>query len=273
MEREWVFVVDPRQSFVSPELMTFIPINSLPNLQWAQEKVFFGTRFHISCYDGGFISLISSAIIEDIKSMRHAGSALMAYYYFDFKDASKRDARGMLTSVLFQLGNHSDCCWDVLHNLYTRCDDGSEQPSDASLVGCLRSMFALPGQVPIFIILDALDECPCSTGTPSAREKALSSVEKLVTSNHPNLFICITSRPEQDIQSVLNPLTPARRRVSLHEERGQREDINRYVRSFVRGDITMRRWREEDKELVINTLSERADGMWEISFPITCYRG
>jgi hypothetical protein len=122
-------------------------------------------------------------------------------------------------------------------------------------------MLKLPGQVPIFIILDALDECPNSTGTPSARELILDFVENLVASNHPNLFICTTSRPEQDIQSVLNPLTSARRRVSLHEEHGQREDINRYVRSFVCGDKTMQRWREEDKELVINTLSNRANGM------------
>jgi hypothetical protein len=208
-----------------------------------------------------FIFLISSAIIEDIKSVRQAGSALIAFYYFDFKDASKRDARGMLTSLLFQLGNHSDCCWDVLHQLYARFDDGSEQPSDASLVGCLRSMLEVSGQVPIFVILDALDECPSIDGTPSAREKVLDFVEKLVTSNCSNLYICITSRPEQDIQTVLNPLTSARRRVSLHEEHGQREDINRYIRSFVRDDRTMRRWREDDKEIVIHTLSERADGM------------
>jgi len=193
--------------------------------------------------------------------MRQAGSALIAFYYFDFKDASKRDARGMLTSLLFQLGDHSDRCWDILHQLYTQCRGGSEQPSDASLIGCLGSMLELPGQAPIFVILDALDECPSNTGTPSAREKVLDFVEKLVASNYFNLFICITSRPEQDIQTVLNPLTSARRRVSLHEERGQREDIGRYVRSFVCGDRTMRRWREEDKELVINTLSERADGM------------
>jgi hypothetical protein len=193
--------------------------------------------------------------------MRQPESVSIAYYYFDFKDASKRDIRGMLTSLLFQLGDRSDRYWGVLHQLYTKCRDGSEQPSDVNLIGCLKSMLRLPGQVPIFVILDALDECPSSTGTPSAREKALNFVENLVASNYSNLFICITSRPEQDIQTVLNPLTSARRCVSLHEEHGQREDINRYVRSFVRDDRTMRRWREEDKELVINTLSERADGM------------
>jgi hypothetical protein len=49
--------------------------------------------------------------------------------------------------------------------------------------------------------------------------------------------------------------------VALHEECGQKEDIYNYICSFVSADKAMRRWREEDKELVINTLSERAGGM------------
>ena len=80
-------------------------------------------------------------------------------------------------------------------------------------------------------------------------------------SNYSNLFLCITSRPEQDIQTALNPRTPASGRVALHDECGQKEDIYNYIRSFVSADRAMRRWREEDKELVINTLSERAGGM------------
>jgi hypothetical protein len=205
--------------------------------------------------------LISSAIIEDTKIMREAGSALIAWYYFDFKDAAKRDVRGLLTSLLFQLGDDCVRCRDVLHHLFTTCRDGSEQPSDAALAGCLKEMLELPGQLPIFIIVDALDECPNTTGTPSAREEVLDFVEDLVGSNHSNLFICVTSRPEHDIQTILNPLTPASRRVSLHEEGGQREDIDSYIRSFVLKDRAMRRWREEDRELVITTLSQRAQGM------------
>jgi hypothetical protein len=193
--------------------------------------------------------------------MQDAKSSLIAYYYFDYKDASKRDVRGLLTSLLFQLSGQSDSCWNVLHALYIRCHGGSEQPSDAALAGCLKSMLELPGQLPIFVIMDAIDECPSTTGTPSSREKVLDFVEDLVGSNHPNLFICITSRPEQDIQNVLSPLTPASRRISLHEEAGQREDINKYVRSFIYRDRAMRRWRTDDKELVIKTLSERANGM------------
>ena len=193
--------------------------------------------------------------------MRESRSALVAYYYFDFKDIAKRDVRGLLTSLLLQLVDDSDHCLDLLSQLHKRCRDGSEQPSDAALSRCLENMLDLPGQAPTYIVIDALDECPNNTGTPSPREKVLNFVEHLVESKHSNLFICITSRPEQDITTILNPLTPPSRRVSLHEEAGQRSDIDGYVHSFVQSDRTMRRWRAEDKELVINVLSERANGM------------
>ena len=122
-------------------------------------------------------------------------------------------------------------------------------------------MLELPEQLPTFLIIDALDECPNTTGTPSAREEVLDFLEDLIGSNHPNLFICVTSRPEQDIQSILNPLTSASLQVSLHEEGGQMEDIKSYVHTFVHEDRAMRRWREEDRQLVISILQERAGGM------------
>ena len=195
--------------------------------------------------------------------MCEAGSAsrLLAYYYFDFKDSTKRDVLGLLRSLLLQLGESSGNCWAALQQLYASCRDGSDQPSEVALAKCLKSMLSLPGQDPIFVVLDALDESPSTTGTPSPREKVLDLVEDLVLSDHPNLFMCVTSRPEQDIEAALNPLTSSASRVSLHEESGQREDINDYIRSFVVSDRAMRRWREEDQELVINTLSERAGGM------------
>jgi hypothetical protein len=193
--------------------------------------------------------------------MREAKDALAAFYYFDFKDAAKRHLCGLLSSILMQLGDSSLCCWDVLYKLYASCKDGSEQPSEAALAGCLNNMLDLLGQIPIYVIVDALDECPDSTDTPSPRQKVLEFLKDLVERNHSNLYLCITSRPEQDIQATLNLLTSVSHCVSLHEEFGQQEDINRYIRFFVFSNKTMRRWRAEDKDLVINTLSERAGGM------------
>jgi hypothetical protein len=107
--------------------------------------------------------------------------------------------------------------------------------------------------------VDALDECPNNSGLPSSQEDVLDLVEHLVNLGLSNLHICVTSRPEIDIQTALHPLTPIC--VSLHDQSGQKKDIMDYVSSVVYSDKKMRRWREEDRKLVVKMLSERADGM------------
>jgi hypothetical protein len=86
----------------------------------------------------------------------------------------------LLTSLLFQLCDDSERCRDILHHLFNSCRDRSERPSDTAFTECLRTMVQLPGQLPIFIIMDALDECPSNTGTPSPRDEVLDFVENLV---------------------------------------------------------------------------------------------
>jgi len=120
-------------------------------------------------------------------------------------------------------------------------------------------MIRFSAGVPIYLILDALDECPNTIEIPSSRDKVLELVEKLVKLKLPNLHLCITSRPEIDIRTSLEPLTS--NRVSLHDQSGQKKDIVDYVNSVVHSDKNMRRWREEDKTVVIDVLSHRADGM------------
>jgi hypothetical protein len=114
---------------------------------------------------------------------------------------------------------------------------------------------------PIYLIMDALDECPDTSEVPSPRNRILQLLEELAGLQVSNLRICVTSRPEFDIRDFLEPLTS--RRISLHDETGQKQDIADYVRSVVysRSELYMRRWRDEDKEFVIKTLSELADGM------------
>jgi hypothetical protein len=115
--------------------------------------------------------------------------------------------------------------------------------------------------LPIYLIIDAIDECPNTSGIPSSRDQVLALVERFVALKLPNLHLCVTSRPEADIRISLEPLTSMSNAISLHDESGQEKDIIEFVTSVVRTDKNMRRWREEDKELVISTLSERAAGM------------
>ena len=193
--------------------------------------------------------------------MCDAGQASMAYFYFDFRDSNKRSLRDLVPSLLSQLSSCSDLRCDILSRLYSDHENGAQQPSDATLIRCLEDMITLPDQRPTYLIMDALDECSNMSGIPSPRKRVLRLVKGLVDLHIPNLHICVTSRPEVDIRDVLKPLTS--HRVSLHDESGQKKDIKDYVRLVVYSDSepTMRRWTDEDKELVIKTLIERGDGM------------
>ena len=189
------------------------------------------------------------------------GSAIMAYFYFDFRDLSKQTCHDLLRSLVFQLSTDSGPCCTILHRVYETHKDGTQQPSDDTLKECLKQMLRLLAQGPTFIVLDALDECPDSSSFPSPRDEVLQLVKELVDLHLPELHICATSRPEVDIRAVLEPL--AFRSVSLHDEHGQKADIADYIRNVVNlsPSAAMRRWRTEDKNMVIETLTERADGM------------
>ena len=204
---------------------------------------------------------LSSTIIQDIETLCMAGQASMAYFYFDFRDADKQNLHDLVPSLLTQLSARSASRCDILSKIYLDNNKGKTQPSDYVLTQCLKDILVLPDQHPVYLIIDALDECPDSHGIPSPRERLLQLVKELVELRFPYLHICVTSRPEIDIREVLEPLTS--RQVSLHDQTGQKEDISDYIRSVVYSDSEsiMKRWRIEDKELVIETLSDRANGM------------
>ena len=192
-------------------------------------------------------------------ALRNTGKASMAYFYFDFRDVDKQKLHNLLPSLLIQLSARSVLCCDILSRLYSSHDRGVQKPSDRAMVECLKEMLTLDAQEPTYIIMDALDECPVMSTIPSPREEVLDFVDEIVGLHLPNVHICVTSRPEPDIQAAFKHLTM--RAVSLHDEIGQQQDISNYVTSFVRSDRKVQRWREEDKDLVIKILSEKADGM------------
>jgi hypothetical protein len=130
-------------------------------------------------------------------------------------------------------------------------------------------MVDLPRQAPIFLIVDALDECPNTSSFSSPREKVLMLLEDLIDSQHPNLRICVTSRPEADIKLILEPISF--RSISLHDESGQMADIENYIKSAVNANRNMRRWKPEHRQRVIDFLMNKADGMYVIieSYPHT----
>ena len=159
----------------------------------------------------------SSSIIEDTKSIHSTGLALVAYYYFDFKDTRKQDRRGLLSSLLTQLCTQSHHSYDILSSLHQAHEKGSRQPKEVDLIRCLKDVLSFSGHGRVYIIVDAIDESPNNPGIPSPREKVLQLVKDLVDVRHPDIRVCITSRPEVESERSLNlwHLTPCLSTMSV----------------------------------------------------------
>jgi hypothetical protein len=189
--------------------------------------------------------------------MRNTGLASLAFFYCDFREDRKKDLRGLLSSFLVQLYHQSDSYFDILSKFYLEHDKGSRYPSDAALAGCLKDLLKLPGLAPVYLIVDALDECPNQSVVRSPRAKVLSFIEELIKTQILNLRVCVTSRPELDIKDVLNPLIF--RSVSLPDESGQTRDIEDYIKLVI-NTRTAKRWKDKDRKLAIDVLVEKANG-------------
>ena len=191
--------------------------------------------------------------------MCKAGLASMAYFYFDFRESDKRHRRGLLSSLVFQLSAESDPCYQILSRLYSDHAGGTREPSEDALTRCLVEMLKVPGQPAIYIIIDALDECPNISGMPTAREQVLKFLRHLVLLRLPNVHLCVSSRLEVDIRNTLEPLAPFC--MSLDDESGQKADISLYINAVVQSDQKMQRWRKRDKKMVIDALTDNTNGM------------
>ena len=191
--------------------------------------------------------------------MRKAGLASLAFFYCDFREDQKKGLRGLLSSFLVQLCHQSDSYYDTLSKFYTEHAEGLRDPSDDALAQCLMNLLKQPGLAPVYLIVDALDECPSTSAFPSPRDEVLNLIDELINSEISNLRICVTSRPETDIKDALYSLIF--RSVSLQDENGQKKDIEDYIKSAINTNPKNRRWKAEDKQLVIDILTRKADGM------------
>jgi hypothetical protein len=216
------------------------------------------------CYQPGFTTdtdnVNSSSIIHDIQAIMEANLASMVYFYCDFRDHRKQSVDGFLASLLIQLCAQSDPCRDILFSLYLKHARGTRSPSCEKMTRCLIDMLICVVQEPTYIVVDALDECPGKPGLPSSRATLLRLFRELVNLRIPNLHICILSDLEPETEFALYPL--ASRRVCLHQESGHSQDIIHYLRTMLRTHPKMKGWKADDKEVVINTLFRKAEGVY-----------
>lgn len=140
-----------------------------------------------------------------------------------------------MSSILADLCAQTNLLTDTVKQMYSKCNDGHREPPLSDLESAFLSF--LPAFDKVFIIVDALDECPSKD---NERQEVLRIIENILRHTATNLHLTVTSRQYHDIETVIAPLASI---PPIHIESAMIEsDIKLYVQSEVQAIRTKRAW-------------------------------
>ena len=184
----------------------------------------------------------------------------LAYFYFSFNDEQKQTAVGMMESIIKQI-----CCCRPDTPLSIKALEDLKARGHRPDLKTLQESFAeiLRGFSNVFVIIDALDECPDSD-LDHGREVLLDCLANIHGKRLSNLHMFLTSRREKDIEASY---------VSLETESDKWDiDLSAYQPAIAYDiglliDRTLcsksyNSWPKKLKDEARERLIENADGMY-----------
>lgn len=176
--------------------------------------------------------------------------AIVGYFYFDFNDTEKQMSHKAIRTLLFQLAQHSSSSYQRLDQVYRRCGNGQQQPSDDTIQSLLLETVNEGGTK--YIVLDALDEC-------ANREDFLQFLSRIVAAKPTGLRLVATSRREKDIEEVLSSIATYNFNI---QSAVVDEDIRIYIQDRLANDHKLKKWPAAVHHEILDKLIGKADGMY-----------
>ena len=150
------------------------------------------------------LRFLNSALAIEWITKRHEDNpeVAIAYWYFTFSDTTKQNISEMYRSLIRQL---LSCRPDTPETIKAlrRYQESGQDPDIARLEDTLAA--TIRGFLNVYIIIDALDECPAGS---DQRGNLLRSLSRLLEKSSQNLHMLWTSRSELDIEIAFHGLTP-----------------------------------------------------------------
>lgn len=195
-------------------------------------------------------TILCSTAIEDIrKQCDQRADTGYAVFYFSFSDNHKQSIKDLVLSLVAQLG-WKEPGLSMLQQAYER--PNRTLPGLADLEKILLAL--INSYKELFLIIDALDECPESG---DCRQKVLEFLRKILQ-QAPNPQILTTSRELPDIKLSMEISGSFSLSIAEHSVNG---NIRRYVAGHLSRDPRLSRLDEATKTRIEETLSTKADGM------------
>lgn len=189
-------------------------------------------------------TVLTSMVIDQLTTKFHNDMDTgVAYIYFDYRQREEH-AEILLRNILKQLAQKRPSLPAGVSALYKQDVDQGIPPSLEAISLVLRTVAGDYSK--LFIIVDALDECPNSN---DCRNRFLSEIQQLRHKLAVNIFA--TSRPNTDIASRFEGST-------FIEIRAREEDIREYLNGnmhllpdFIRNDVELKK---EIETTIVNSV-------------------
>ncbi|KAH8813964.1 hypothetical protein DL96DRAFT_1685224 [Flagelloscypha sp. PMI_526] len=192
-------------------------------------------------------TIIISHIIETLLDLQ--AECIVAYYYFEFTNPATLTEEALFRSLVAQLSIMSE---NISRKLYKRHQDGANQPQLSTLHTSLTDLVKA-ATLPVFVVIDALDELPSSQ-----RKYLLATLSQL--SRLTGFCVMATSRDELDIHQAFSGKVDFD--FAIESEMVQ-HDIAVFVDQAL-GGKKWRSWPNAEVQRIRQTLIEKADGMFRM---------
>jgi len=199
-------------------------------------------------------TILSSTVIDHLQRQDDATSRVI-YYYFDFSDTKKQTVSSFLQSAVYQLISHKSELNTTISEpaaaLFEKHNSGLSHATIGELVDVLFAEVSRYSRV--FLVIDALDECPLDQRELFFDAFSKTSVATLA------LSLFITSRKEPDIESALSET--ATYTICLQGSDVD-ADVRIHVSNAISQDKSLSRWKPAIREEILEAIVEGSHGMF-----------
>jgi len=182
-------------------------------------------------------------VINHLQTVFEDDNVAIACIYCDYKEQTEQTVTNLVASLLKQILQDRCSTSETVMSLYKHHRNKSTRPTLGEFTEALKSELGMYSK--IFIVVDALDECPEENGTRANLLKALRSLGGTVN-------LMVTSR---DLPSIAREF----QRTKRLDIRANDSDVQRYIEGRIAR--ASRRHLIALRECILNTIVENVKCM------------
>lgn len=189
-----------------------------------------------------------SIIINYLQTFKARDDIAVVYIYCNYKQQTEQTAVNLVTSLLKQLVQDHWVTYDNVRSLYRHHTDRCTSPTFDEFRDILQS--EIERYPKVYIVVDALDECPETDGTRARLLSALRSFGSTVS-------LLVTSRNLASIEADFR----GTKRLDIH---AIDEDIRRYIEGRIPREPRLAKHvdgHQPLQEQIVKNITESVRGM------------